>query len=47
MPYATLVRGQDRFGYFRRDPVPVGDFDPAVLALFPNRKPVQHRETTG
>ncbi len=47
MPYATLVRGQDRFGYFRRDPVPAGDFDPAVLALFPNRKPVQHRETTG
>lgn len=42
-PYATLVRGRDDHGYFRRDPVPKGDFDPEVLALFPNQKPVQHR----
>jgi non-haem Fe2+, alpha-ketoglutarate-dependent halogenase len=42
MPYATLVRGRDDFGYFKPDPVPSCDFDPAVLALFPNRKPVQH-----
>jgi non-haem Fe2+, alpha-ketoglutarate-dependent halogenase len=41
MPYATLVRGRDDYGYFRADPVPRGDFDPAVLAVFPNRKPVQ------
>jgi non-heme Fe2+,alpha-ketoglutarate-dependent halogenase len=41
-PYATLVRGRDDHGFFRRDPVPTRDFDPAVLALFPNRKPVQH-----
>ena len=43
MPYTTLVRGRDEFGYFRPDPVPGCDFDPAVLALFPNRKPVQHQ----
>jgi hypothetical protein len=42
MPYATLVRGRDRHGNFRADPVPRGDFDPAVLELFPNRKPVHH-----
>jgi len=42
MPYATLVRGRDDHGYFKRDPVPRQDFDPEVLALFPNRKPVQH-----
>ncbi len=44
MPYATLVRGRDDYGYFRPDPVPKGDFDPEVLALFPNVKPVQNRE---
>ena len=43
MPYATLVRGRDGHGNFRHDPVPAGDFDPAVLAIFPNRKPVHHR----
>jgi chlorinating enzyme len=43
MPYATLVRGRDDHGFFRRDPVPRRDFDPEILALFPNRKPVQHR----
>jgi hypothetical protein len=43
MPYATLVRGRDDYGYFQTDPVPIGDFDPAVMALFPNLKPVQHR----
>jgi len=37
------VRGRDDHGYFRRDPVPKGDFDPEVLALFPNLKPVQNR----
>jgi hypothetical protein len=44
MPTATLVRGRDRFGNFQPDPVPRGDFDPAVLALYPNKKPVQHEE---
>jgi non-heme Fe2+,alpha-ketoglutarate-dependent halogenase len=44
MPYATLVRGKDDYGYFRRDPVPACDFDPAVLAIFPNLKPVHHRQ---
>jgi hypothetical protein len=42
-PWATLVRGRDDHGNFRRDPVPHGDFDPEVLAVFPNLKPVQHR----
>lgn len=44
MPYATLVRGRDDHGFFKHDPVPTRDFDPAVLALFPNRKPVQHQQ---
>ncbi len=47
MPWATLVRGRDEYGYFKPDPVPRGDFDPAVLALFPNRKPVQHAGSAG
>lgn len=47
MPYATLVRGRDDYGYFKRDPVPKRDMDPDVLAVFPNRKPVQHRGTAG
>ena len=47
MPYATLVRGRDDHGNFRRDPVPIRDFDPAVLELFPNVKPVQHRASDG
>ncbi|SMF48280.1 chlorinating enzyme [Tistlia consotensis] len=29
---ATLVRGQDRFGHFAREPVPLSDFDEADLA---------------
>ena len=44
MPTATLVRGRDRYGNFQPDPVPRGDFDPEVLALYPNRKPVQHED---
>lgn len=47
MPYATLVRGRDAHGNFRHDPVPRRDFDPAVLELFPNVKPVQHRAPGG
>jgi len=43
MPFATLVRGRDDHGHFRQDPVPRGDFDPAILEIFPNNKPVQHR----
>ena len=45
-PYATLVRGRDAFGHFKHDPVPTRDFDPAVLALFPNQKPVQYGQAT-
>ena len=30
---ATLVRGQDRYGYFARDPVPARDLDPEILAF--------------
>lgn len=45
-PYATLVRGRDAFGHFKHDPVPTRDFDPAVLALFPNQKPVQYAQAT-
>lgn len=30
---ATLVRGHDRYGYFARDPVPVKDMDPAIVAF--------------
>ena len=29
--YATLVRGEDRFGHFRPEPEPAFDFDPAGL----------------
>lgn len=29
---ATLVRGEDRFGHWRKDPKPERDFDPACLA---------------
>lgn len=28
---ALLVRGEDRYGYFRPDPVPVRDMDPEIL----------------
>jgi ectoine hydroxylase-related dioxygenase (phytanoyl-CoA dioxygenase family) len=47
MPYASLVRGRDDYGYYRAEPVPNGDFDPAVMALFPNVKPAQHQEPAG
>src|SRR5262249_12034742 len=39
MPYASLVRGRDDYGYYRPDPVPKADFDPAIMAQFPNLKP--------
>ena len=29
---ALLVRGKDRFGHFRRDPVPTRDMDPDIVA---------------
>ncbi len=29
---ATLVRGSDRYGHFRHEPVPAADFDPQALA---------------
>ena len=30
---AALVRGEDRYGYFERTPVPARDFDPAAVAF--------------
>ena len=39
MPTAILVRGKDTYGYFGPDPVPKGDFDPAIMALYPNLPP--------
>jgi ectoine hydroxylase-related dioxygenase (phytanoyl-CoA dioxygenase family) len=30
---ATLVRGQDRFGWFEHEPAPAADLDPAAVAL--------------
>ena len=39
MPTAILVRGKDDYGYFAPDPVPKGDFDPAIMALYPNLPP--------
>jgi ectoine hydroxylase-related dioxygenase (phytanoyl-CoA dioxygenase family) len=30
---ATLVRGQDRYGYFAKDPVPAHDMDPQIVAF--------------
>ena len=39
MPTAILVRGKDDYGYFARDPVPKGDFDPEIMALHPNLTP--------
>lgn len=29
---ATLVRGEDRYGHFRKDPVPTRDLDPEIVA---------------
>lgn len=40
MPTAILVRGRDDYGYFKADPVPRGDFDPAIMALYPNLPPI-------
>ncbi|MEM7253811.1 MAG: phytanoyl-CoA dioxygenase family protein [Pseudomonadota bacterium] len=31
--YATLVRGEDRFGHFRPEPSPTEEFDPELVAL--------------
>ena len=39
MPTAILVRGRDDYGYFKPDPVPKGDFDPEIMALYPNLTP--------
>jgi ectoine hydroxylase-related dioxygenase (phytanoyl-CoA dioxygenase family) len=33
MNTATLVRGEDRYGYFAKDPVPSRDMDPAIVAF--------------
>lgn len=33
MNSATLVRGEDRYGYFAKDPVPACDMDPEIVAL--------------
>ncbi len=33
MNSATLVRGEDRYGYFARDPVPASDMEPAIVAF--------------
>ena len=39
VPTAILVRGKDNYGYFAPDPVPKGDFDPEIMALWPNLPP--------
>ena len=31
--WAMLVRGQDRYGHFRPEPRPIGDFAPEAVAL--------------
>ena len=33
MNSATLVRGQDRYGYFAPEPVPIRDMDPEIVAF--------------
>jgi len=33
MNSATLVRGEDRYGYFAKDPVPTRDMDPDIVAF--------------
>jgi hypothetical protein len=33
MNSATLVRGEDRYGYFAKDPVPARDMDPDIVAF--------------
>ena len=37
MNSATLVRGEDRYGYFAKDPVPARDMDPAIVAFVDRR----------
>jgi ectoine hydroxylase-related dioxygenase (phytanoyl-CoA dioxygenase family) len=37
MNSATLVRGEDRYGYFAKDPVPVRDMDPEIVAFVDRR----------
>lgn len=37
MNSATLVRGEDRYGYFATDPVPAHDMDPAIVAFVDRR----------
>ena len=39
---ATLVRGEDRFGYFEHEPTPTCDFDP-VTVEFHKRTELNHR----
>ena len=37
MNSATLVRGEDRYGYFAKDPVPARDMDPEIVAFVDRR----------
>ncbi len=37
MNSATLVRGEDRYGYFAKDPVPGRDMDPEIVAFVDRR----------
>ncbi len=37
MNSATLVRGEDRYGYFAKDPVPERDMDPDIVAFVDRR----------
>ena len=37
MNSATLVRGEDRYGYFAKDPVPTRDMDPEIVAFVDRR----------
>ena len=39
---ATLVRGEDRFGYFEHEPTPACDFDPVAVA-YHKRTELNHR----
>jgi non-heme Fe2+,alpha-ketoglutarate-dependent halogenase len=37
MDSATLVRGEDRYGFFAKDPVPTRDMDPEIVAFVDRR----------
>ncbi|MEO8165377.1 MAG: phytanoyl-CoA dioxygenase family protein [Betaproteobacteria bacterium] len=37
MNSATLVRGEDRYGYFAKDPVPTRDMEPDIVAFVDRR----------